>query len=240
MNRETQERLNAINRAFYQRAAADFDATRQRAWAGWTPLLDLLELPITSVFDIGCGNGRFALFLAQKQAANFAYFGLDSNAALLAAACQQLAARPQIQVELRAQDLILAGLPRQKAQLVVLFGLLHHVPGYAQRRKLLAAAADCVLPGGYLVFTAWRFYEEDRFRQRIRPWAGDIAVEKNDFLLDWRRGQRALRYCHYIDDAEQAQLITAAGLPVRADYRADGASGQLNRYTVLQREAERA
>ncbi|MCY3977365.1 MAG: hypothetical protein OXG23_04635, partial [Chloroflexi bacterium] len=118
---------------------------------------------------------------------------------------------------------------------VTLFGLIHHVPGFARRRELIASAADCVAPGGYLALAAWRFYEQDRFRRRIVPWGGDIAVEKHDYLLDWRRGQRALRYCHYVDDDEHAELIAASGLSVIADFRADGAEGDLNRYTVLRK-----
>ena len=104
----------------------------------------------------------------------------------------------------------------------------------------MRSAAESVLPGGTLVFAAWRFFEQERFRQRIVPWTADIDVEKHDYLLDWRRGERALRYCHYIDDDEHAQLIEATGLTVIDDYRADGAEGDLNRYTVLRKnKAER-
>ena len=96
------------------------------------------------------------------------------------------------------------------------------------------------LPGGFLVFAAWRFYVRERFRRRIAPWPADIDAEAHDYLLDWRRGERALRYCHYVDDAEHAQLIAATDLRARADFRADGAEGDLNRYTVLQKgRAER-
>ena len=89
-----------------------------------------------------------------------------------------------------------------------------------------------MLPGGWLAFTAWRFIESQGLRSRIQPWDSDIKVEAGDYLLDWRRGERALRYCHYIDEEEHAELIAAAGLRVVDDYREDGG---LNRYTVLGR-----
>ena len=240
MDRATQQRLNEINRDFYRQTAGEFDATRQRPWPGWLRMLVDMDLPIRSVLDLGCGNGRLALFLARSQASAFAYCGIDSSAALLAAACRALAEQTGIQTELLEHDLVIEGVPRRKAQLVTLFGLLHHMPGYQGRRNLLAAAADCVMPGGYLVLAAWRFYEQARFRERIVPWPADIKVEKHDYLLDWRRGARALRYCHYIDDAEHEALISATGLALIADYRADGAGGKLNRYTILKRgKAER-
>ncbi len=234
MDAETQRRLNQINRDFYRVTAADFDATRQRAWDGWERMLGAVDTPLASALDIGCGNGRLARFLAARQAAGFTYIGMDNNPELLTYARRQA---PQVKLKLIEQDVVLGALPARRAQLVALFGLLHHVPGAERRRELLRGAAACVEPGGWLALAAWRFYEQERFRRRILPWPDDFAVERHDYLLDWRRGERALRYCHYIDDEEHAELVDAAGLKVIDDYRADGG---LNRYTVLRREtAER-
>ena len=235
MNHETRHYLNQINRDFYATTAVEFDATRGRAWVGWIRLLQHIDLPIESLLDIGCGNGRFADYLAQQQRQPFVYIGIDNNCQLLALARQKLAQHPQLITRLIERDLVLEGLPEAQVQLTVMFGILHHVPGFKDRRALLSQAADCLMPGGYLVFAAWRFYEQERFRQRIVPWPADIEVEKNDFLLDWRRGQTALRYCHYVDDEEHAALIAASGLSLIADFRADGATGELNRYEVLRR-----
>lgn len=235
MNQATIERLNQINRDFYRATAAEFDASRQAPWRGWERLLGIIELPIESVLDIGCGNGRFALFLAGRQPQPFRYIGIDSSAEFLRRAREKLAAFPAVDATLIESDIVLAALPRRRAQLVTLFGLIHHLPGFARRRALLASAAECVAAGGYLALAAWRFYEQERFKRRILPWGADIAVEKHDYLLDWRGGERALRYCHYVDDEEHAQLIRAAGLSILADYRADGAEGTLNRYTILRR-----
>ncbi len=235
MHRTTIERLNQINRDFYRATASEFDATRQAAWRGWERLLAEIDLPVESALDLGCGNGRFALFLAARQAQPLRYIGVDFNADLLAHARRQLSELANVDTMMIERDIVLTGLPDHSAQLVTLFGLIHHVPGFARRRELIASAADCVAPGGYLALAAWRFYEQERFRRRIVPWGGDIAVEKHDYLLDWRRGQRALRYCHYVDDDEHAELIAASGLSVIADFRADGAEGDLNRYTVLRK-----
>lgn len=236
MDEETIRRLNAINRDFYRLAAADFDATRQVAWRGWERLLAVIGSPVESALDLGCGNGRFARFLAARQSRRFRYIGVDNNADLLAQARRRLADLANVDSTLIESDLILGARPRRSAQLVALFGFIHHIPGFAQRRTLLAYAADCVSPGGLLALAAWRFYEQARFRRRIVPWGGDITVEKHDYLLDWRRGERALRYCHYVDDEEHAALIAASGLSVIADFRADGAEGDLNRYTILRKE----
>jgi SAM-dependent methyltransferase len=183
--------------------------------------------------DVGCGNGRFGLFLVEHGITSFDYHGLDNSAALLDHALQSLSTYPQILARGNILDVVSQALPDGTYDLIVLFGLLHHVPGFARRSALLRACAERVAPGGLLVFACWRFYEFPRLRERIMPWGEGLDLEPNDHLLDWRRGQRALRYCHYVDDAEHAILIEASGLTEIETYRADGESGTANRYSIL-------
>ncbi len=235
MDEQTRATLNQINRDFYATTATEFDATRGRAWVGWERLLSEISLPIESILDVGCGNGRFGVFMAEHQTQAFHYHGADNNPKLLDFARHTLTDYSQIDVTLSEQDAILGDLPAGDYDLVVLFGVIHHVPGYEQRQAFMRALASRVKSDGYLVFAAWRFYEQARFKNRIVAWDDDLPVEQHDYLLDWRRGERALRYCHYVDDAEHADLIDATGLNLIADYRADGSTNDLNRYSVLGR-----
>lgn len=232
MNQETIRRLNAINREFYRVTADSFDETRAQPWPGWNALLPHLRAPL-AVLDVGCGNGRFGLFLAQKLGEEVRYHGVDSSPALLAKAQAALAHLPAVTLETR--DIVENPPDAGVYDLVALFGVLHHIPGAAQRQAFMRALAARVKQGGLLAFATWRFYEYERFRQRVVPWPQDLQaqVEAHDYLLDWRRGQPALRYCHYVDDAEQAALIAATGLQVVAQYRADGFDGAVNAYAVL-------
>ncbi len=234
MDDQTRAYLNQINRDFYAVTAQEFNATRGRAWAGWERLAQAIDLPIESILDVGCGNGRFGVFMAEQQSTPFLYHGVDNSDKLLTYATNTLKNYEHITTTMTKQDVILGALPEGEFELVVLFGVIHHVPGFAQRLDFIKALTDRVKTGGYLAFAAWRFYEQDRFRKRIVEWE-DIDVEKHDYLLDWRRGKRALRYCHYVDDAEHDRLIDATGCEVIADYRADGSTADLNRYTVLKK-----
>jgi len=235
MDKQTRTTLNQINRDFYTTTATEFDATRGRAWVGWERLLTEITLPIDSILDVGCGNGRFGVFMAEHQTQAFSYHGADNNPKLLDFAQQTLVDYSQISVNLSEQDAILGELPDGDYDLVVLFGVIHHVPGYEQRQSFMRDLANRVKPNGHLVFAAWRFYEQERFKKRIVAWDDDLTVEQHDYLLDWRRGEQALRYCHYVDDAEHADLIQATELTLIADYRADGSTNDLNRYSVLHR-----
>jgi len=233
MDNATIHRLNAINREFYRVTADEFDQTRGQAWHGWNQLLPHLKAPL-SVLDVGCGNGRFGLFLAEHfEPQNLRYHGIDNNAALLQHARESLSMLPEVLLEER--DIIENPPDSGHYDLVVLFGVIHHIPGAAQRKNFMQILAQRVKPGGIFAFACWRFYEYERFRQRIVPWPADITVESNDFLLDWRRGEVALRYCHYVDDAEHAALVAATGLTEIQSYRADGSDGTANRYSQLRR-----
>jgi tRNA (uracil-5-)-methyltransferase TRM9 len=236
MDESTARRLNEINRAFYARTAADFHATRGRAWAGWQRLIAHLHVPLR-VLDIGCGNGRFGVFLAEHSLTPLTYHGIDNSAALLDYARQALIGIPDVFASLDMQDVVYDPLPGAEYDLIVQFGVLHHVPGAQRRLALVSSAAQRLAPGGLLAFACWRFYEYPRFRERIVPWEAGFAfaVEVGDYLLDWRRGTPALRYCHYIDDAEHAALVAATNLVEIDRFRADGETGDVNQYSVLQK-----
>ncbi len=246
MNQTTIQRLIAINREFYERTAADFDQTRGQPWPGWERLL--AHLPggggPLRVLDVGCGNGRLGLFLAANRAqpgGRLIYHGIDSSPALLQRARESLAGLPGVSATLEMRDALLDAPPADVYDLVAIFGVLHHVPGFDFRRRWLQTLASRVAPGGLLAFAAWRFYEYERFQRRVVPWPPELAeqVERHDYLLDWRRGVQALRYCHYVDDAEHADLVRACDLPERESYRADGFTGAVNRYSILGQEPRR-
>jgi SAM-dependent methyltransferase len=253
---KTARALNAINLGFYRGAAAEFAATRRDPWPGWRRLLERVRAEglarDLSVLDAGCGHGRFAAFLAGELGSGpaaagpaFRYVGVDASAELLALA----RARAIPGTHWRAGDLVLAdperALPEGPFSLAVLFGVLHHVPGRERRRRLLEALARRLRPGGLLALTAWRFEAFLRFSSRIVPWrdfaarSGDAIdpaqLEPGDHLLAWGTGGERVRYCHFCDDAELADLTRDLACEAADAYAADGREGELNRYLVLRR-----
>lgn len=238
MNDFTADALNRLNQTFYEQVGESFDATRGQAWRGWQPITAHLTAPLT-VLDIGCGNGRFAAFLAESLPgdAPIAYIGLDSSAYLLERARENCARHARLQATFIHQDILAGDLPAQEADCVALFGVLHHIPGRSRRLALIQSASARVRPGGILAFACWRFYEYERFRKRIKPMPTGWQVETGDYLLDWGSHQSALRYCHYADDAEIGALASATALTQIAAYRADGFSNAVNAYRLLRRES---
>jgi SAM-dependent methyltransferase len=252
MNKETVRALNAINRSFYGAAAAEFSAARRDPWPGWKRLPPLIEenLPdrALGVLDVGCGNGRLASFLADAlpgRSASLRYCGVDASAPLLEAV--RARRLPFGEVETRLVDVVETPIEEHQGarafSLVTLFGVLHHVPSEQRRGHLLRSLAGCLEDGGLLALAIWRFEAFERFRARLRPWEEfnataderiDLAqLEAGDHLLPWGEDGRAVRYCHFVDEAETRRLLEAASLSVVATWAADGREGSLNRYFVL-------
>jgi len=237
------QQLIAINRGFYAVTADDFAQTRAVGWRGWGRLLPHLphSAPLR-VLDVGCGNARLATYLAQQLDRPIEYVGIDSSSRLLALAADNLRHDARIVPRLLHQDALTDALPGGPFDLVAAFGFIHHIPGSDRRRASIAAMAERVGVGGVLAVTLWKFYEYERFRARIVPWSHldqlPTTLEAGDHLRDWRQGQRALRYCHYVDEHEQAALIEAAHLPLIDSYRSDGEGNRVNAYLIWRRLVE--
>ncbi len=121
----------------------------------------------------------------------------------------------------------------------VALAVLHHIPGFELRLRVLRDVAALLEPGGCLLLSTWQFLGSARMRRKIVDWAevglAAEALEPGDYLLDWKRGGRGLRYCHLVDEAELDALADAGGFRVRETFRAGGREGNLSLVAVLDR-----
>lgn len=247
MRPDTIQRLNALNRRFYADRATSFDDARQQGWPGFAQVIERWRRSgrkRMSVLDLGCGNGRFGEYLLRHWPAPVHYTGVDQSSALLALARQRL--RRFDGVTLRRLDLIegtLGGLRRYDG--VVAFGLMHHVPGYVTRQRLLRWAVTALAPGGTLAVTFWRFSDRPRFRRKLVAWTAphpfitpglDVGdLEPGDHLLRWGKEGDAVRYCHHPSRLEIGRLATSVTAALVDRFRTDGAGGDLNHYLIFER-----
>jgi SAM-dependent methyltransferase len=242
LRKDTAEALRAVNRRFYRERASEFSRTRERPWSGWGEILAragalLPEHP--RVLDVGCGNGRFARFLEERLGRTFDYCGVDESPLGLAEAQKRLPSREN--VVLVEHDFLEAPLPEGEFDLLVLFGVLHHVPGRENRIGLLTRLSRLLAHGGLLAFSLWRFDRFPRFRKKIVPWDDfrsltgieiDLSdLEPGDHILTWGGDPPAYRFCHAMSEEEEEEDLVRS-LPLDLVSRFD-AGAEPNRYFVF-------
>lgn len=231
----------ALNREFYGTFAPHFSASRTTSDPALTCILPHIP-DCATVLDAGCGNGRLALLLdAERPGAR--YVGVDAVPALIELARAQAEALAHVRAEFRVADLTRAGwsadLPGAPYQRIALLAVLHHLPGFDRRRRVLRELGGLLAPDGRLILSTWQFMVSPRLRRKIVDWDAvgldPRAVEPGDYLLDWKRGGRGLRYCHFADREELARLAAGAELHLRETFRAGGREGNLSLFGVLER-----
>ncbi|WP_165053828.1 MULTISPECIES: class I SAM-dependent methyltransferase [unclassified Adlercreutzia] len=208
--------------------------------------------PTLRVLDLGCGNLRFERFLAARAGRPVEAFAVDNCAPLVAQGARD--EFPE-DVRIRFQLLDVTGALHAGADLVraldapacdlaVAFGLMHHVPTFDQRVRVLEALADHVRPGGHVAVALWQFARSDKLRAKAEAATarGCAAcgidpekLEEGDYLMGWQDEQDVFRYCHHFDEAEADALARAMGPRARevARFSADGKDAPLNRYLVF-------
>jgi SAM-dependent methyltransferase/uncharacterized protein (DUF2062 family) len=102
------------------------------------------------VLDAGCGRGQYSLLLHELGLAK-EIFGFDHDAAKVAIAAQAAAAGPErnaAAASYAARDLRQG--PHERADLVLLFDVLHYLTR-AEQIDVLRQAAAALLPGGHIL-----------------------------------------------------------------------------------------
>jgi 2-polyprenyl-3-methyl-5-hydroxy-6-metoxy-1,4-benzoquinol methylase len=243
MDENTVEKLLTLNRAFYAGFAESFADSRTLSDPALTSILPYIAEG-ARVLDVGCGNGRLALLLDQERA-GMTYVGIDAVPELVEVGRAQ-AGRLGISTEFHILDISQPswGDPfrGESFDYVVTLAVLHHIPSFRLRARTLREMAELLAPRGRILLSTWQFIDSDRMRRKIVDWteAGipAEALETGDYLLDWNRGGRGLRYCHLVDETELRQLAAESGLSLRSTFRAGGREGNLSLFAVLDRKRQ--
>ena len=209
------------------------------------------------IVDLACGNLRFEAFLEREvPQAHLNALALDACEGLPVARSDTRFVRCDIIEELSKETLCgslkeamgasRTGTSFEGADLAVCFGFMHHIPLPKWRAQLLEAMLGAVKPGGFACVSFWRFTADKGLAEKAQSTHAQgcaqlgfdpTAFNDGDYLLGWKNREGSYRYCHSFTDADIDGL--AATLPpntrTAARFRADGRTGNLNEYLVLQR-----
>ena len=236
MKEEIIRKIIHLNHQFYQSFAEDFSQTRGRLQPGVLGLMDRF-LALKTILDLGCGNGELAFELSQRGYSG-AYHGADFSPNLLKKAGERVSGEDSFQfLELDLLQSSWEGLlPGAPYDGILCFAAMHHVPGEENRLNLVRKIRKHITDRGTFFLSNWQFLRSERFQERILPWStvdiGEDEVDEGDYLLDWRRGGRGIRYVHHFSIEELSQLAGDGGFKIRETFYSDGKEGDLSLYQV--------
>lgn len=226
---------------FYKSVGSEFDQTRQSYWKGWDKIVEHIykvksNKPV-SILDAGCGNGRFLEFLLSDGRMDvFSYTGIDFDDFLLLKGKNKFELIQHSKVEFIQKDIItdLKSI-NDEFDVVVAFGITHHIPGANFRKQWFKNLANCVAPNGFLIFSNWQINTIENFKEKIIK--TDFELEDNDYILGWNDSD-AQRYVHIYTDDEMIEIEAALkelGLKKMLSFEDDGRNSKMNTYYIFQK-----
>ncbi len=223
------EKLLEITRRGYESASSEFSATRRFSWDDCTPLQNIVKDDM-SVLDAGCGNGRMADFLKNR---DIRYVGIDLNQHFIQIARERYGCA--IKDFYQGDILALDDIPELKGRTfdaVFSVAVLHHLPSEKMRMKALVLMFQLLKPGGMLFLTNWNLWRPTLKEKSVWKYALERSLlvpdtyartfgidycdlSWRDLLTTWKSGAISTPLYYYsFRCRELARLCTLAGFDV--------------------------
>jgi tRNA (uracil-5-)-methyltransferase TRM9 len=244
MTQDTINKLLDLNLHFYQNVGTAQNPSLEYYWEGWYKIKNhILSLNKNNpkVLDIGCGNGRFENFLKKEMALNCDYTGVDF------ADQYSIGRNPNLNSKFVKGDVIkdnwTSGFVSNKFDLVVAFGLIHHIPSSKSRQKFFDDVRSIVGNNGLFVFSTWEFATNPRLIKRILDLEAKELflksqnintedLEQGDYILDWIKKILLHRYAHSFTESEIIEYLNKSGFELVDKFESDGRSLRRNKYWI--------
>lgn len=211
------ENLDTISesdiRDTWNQIAIYFDKRRSERWEKCIDYINLI--PANScVIDLGCGNGRHLIPLAEK--ANRAY-GLDISEKMLETARKNNRAKCT-NISLIQGSVATLPFHDNSFDAGLFIATLHHVPTNQKRIQALSEIKRVLKPEGTLLISVWARYQERFVLHFIYDFISRLlfhrAGEYGDILVEWKHEEKVSRFYHLFTLNEIKQLILEAGLKI--------------------------
>ena len=205
----------------YEKIAEEFSETRFLLWPELNEFKSYIK-ENDKVMDLGCGNGRlYELF----KDLSIDYIGIDQNSTLIKSAKEKWS---KAKAKFKVGDVLnLPDIGKEKFDAVFLVAILHHIPEYRLRLKILKKAYFLLKPGGYLFMTNWMFWQKKYFpyilKYTMLKFIGKNKMDFGDIYIPWKSGGKKTyakidgkldRYFHAFTKREIKRLVLASNFKI--------------------------
>jgi len=203
-----------LTRTFDQ-IAEDFDRTRYKPWPESVNFEK--SLPRSSrVLDLGCGNGRNALFLASK---GHEVVGIDTSMNLLRIAREKARKKGlSHKVQFIQSDVCFLPLRESSIDACYYIATLHHLPSEEERLQSLRELRRCLKTKGRGIISVWAF-DQPKFASLLEEHKRR-GFNFGDVYLPWKRSNGKIfnRFYHLFYGEELRNLVLKSGLSTERFY----------------------
>jgi len=210
-SRELEDKLKRMVVDTYTQIAEHFDKTRHQPWPATINFVKTIR-PGSTVADLGCGNGRDSVYLAQK---GFRVLAVDATPAMLKVARRRAAAAGvSRRIRFIPGDVSILPLEDEVAHAAIYVATLQHLPSESTRSESVRELHRVLKPGGKALIGVWA-REQERFLSHLEAAQGNPDLGHGDILYPWHRqpdGTIFHRYLHLYDREELDHLIARSPL----------------------------
>lgn len=222
MTPQTEQKIIAVNKKFYDTIGRYWNQNPEYIWDGWVKLTHHLASIISQkkhekvrVLDVGAGNGRFYWFLKREFpdvdfeyiAMDFSDFGSEPN--------QNIS-----EISFHFLDILHEnwGFEKEYFDIVVAMGFIHHIPGERLLNRFMDQFSNALKPGGVGVVTTWQYMRLERLKKRVidsekrKKILEDLHILESelrpgDNFLDWVQYEYGVRFSHYFSHEEMQEIF---------------------------------
>ncbi len=138
-------------------------------------IVDMRTQWYTSIFDIGCGNGRF---LEEAQKLGFTpwlYLGIDSSEWMIGEA-------QKLHPENKFEGIWMQNITKiqETYDVIIFLASFHHLETKEERIQVLQNAKKILNPNGRIYMTNWNLRDQEKYTKSHR-WNGEFDIKIGEF-----------------------------------------------------------
>ncbi|NCF75333.1 MAG: methyltransferase domain-containing protein [Xanthomonadaceae bacterium] len=243
MDKQTVEKIIALNKNSYEEIAEHFSITRNYIWKDLKNLVEymysyykIIPTPFSKreaikVLDVGCGNGRLFEELENK---NIKYFGIDYCEKLIDIARNRYknsASRAQFAIF----DIDNMPFGRNRFDTIFAVAVINHIPSKESQKKVLTKLYQILKPGGIFLMTNWNLwnfnskknvfnYNFKKWKMSDKKWKEKYGIDKKEFkfkniITEWKTGEKSSPLYYYVFTKQEIdKLMKEVGFKILNSY----------------------